>query len=497
MEKFNLEELAGRLKRFGARTADALRELMAETDSRGADVPDGPLSARKRLEALFDEGTFTETGIFVRRRASEFDEAVPNEFESVITGWGAVNGRLVYAFSQDIGRTHGAVSEAHAKKICDIYKMALENGAPVVGIFDSHGAFLGEGVRALAGYGRIMKCVSDASGIIPQIAVAPGYAAGASAVIAGMFDILVSTENGSVSVNPASVTGGYDMGVCGVSALTAKNDGEAMLAVRSILGYLPSNNSEGIPEGISKDVAGRASELSAYAGSGDAHDMISAIADDGKFIEFFAAYAPEVTTGIISLGGTAAGVVATNKAVGEGTLTSVGARKAARMVSLLDSFNLPIITVVDSSGFSKSDESEKAPFGAELAKLAHSYAAATSPMVTLIAGEAYGTVFTVMGSKAIGADVVYALDSAKIASMNAKTAVAFLQNDNIGGNVTREDLEKQWNDTVATPVEAAASGEIDDIISSDEVRARLTSAVYMLSQKSALPASRRHLNMPL
>lgn len=497
MEKNSLERLTARLKKTYVKTVDSLRELLAEADSRAANVPDGPLGARGRLEALFDDGIFTETGVFVRRRASEFDSDGQCELESVITGWGAVNGRLVYAFSQDINRTHGALSEAHARKICDIYKLAVENGAPVVGIFDSDGAALGEGIRALAGYGRIMKCVSDASGVIPQIAVAPGYAAGASAVIAGMFDILVSTEAGSVSVVPASAEDADSMGKCGTSAISAKSDGEAARKVRQILKYLPSNNIEGIPDGISKDPAGRESDLSAYETSGRAHDIISAIADDGAIVELFDAYASEVTTGIISIGGMSAGVVASNKSVNGGVLTPAGARKASRMVSLLDSFGLPIITIVDSKGFSRTAESGSSPFGAELAKLAHSYAAATSPMVTLISGEAYGTVFTVMGSKSIGADVVYALERSKIAPMSAGAAVAFLRNDEIGGDVTRGDLEKQWNESVATPVEAASSGDVDDIISDGEVRARLAASLYMLAQKSTRPISRRHLNMPL
>ncbi len=497
MDFCNLEELAERLKRFGNKTANVLRDLLAEPGTGISNIPDGALSAKRRLEVLFDEGTFTETGVFVRRCSSEIDSDVRSEFESVITGWGAVNGKLVYAFSQDVSRVHGAVTEAHAKKICDLYKLALENGAPVVGIFDSYGAYLKEGIRALAGYGRIMKTVSQASGVIPQIAIAPGYAAGASGVIAGMFDILISTESGSVSVNPSSVVSDRDMTIDGIAAIEVKSDGEALAAARSILKYLPSNNSEGTPDELSKDITGRSVDFSVYSSSKDARDLIAAISDEGTFLEFFSAYSPEVTTGIVSLGGVAAGIIATNKSVEVGTLTACGARKASRMVSLLDSFNLPIITLIDSHGFSMTVDSERAPFISEFAKLAHSYASATAPMITLVVGEAYGTIFTVMGSKSIGADVVYALDTAAIAPMNAATAVAFLENDKIEGNVTREDLESKWTETVASPIEAASSGEIDDIISAEESRAKLVSAVYMLSQKSARPASRKHFNMPL
>lgn len=498
MDKFNLEAFAETLKSISVKTASALRDLLADSDavSNGTD-----LSARGRLEALFDKGTFSEIGTYVRRRAGEFDSDAKDGFEGVICGWGAVGGRLVYAFSQDISRTSGSLSEAHAKKICELYRLATENGAPVIGIFDSAGAYLPEGVRALAGYGKIMKAVSAASGVIPQIAVASGYAAGASAVICGMFDLVITTEKGSVSVNAPSFTKGAGsadtMADTGVTALAVANDTEAVAAVKEILSYLPSNNAEGTADGISNDNINREVSLASYESSKDAHDLISAVVDGGKLVELYASYAPEMVCGLASVGGTAVGIVATNKAVNGGALTAKAARKASRIVSLLDSFNIPVVTLVDSVGLDKSADSEMSPYTSELAKLASAYAAASTPVITLVAGEAYGSVFTVLGSKALGADLVLALDSAKIASMNASSAVAFLWNDKITANVTREDLEKNWNDSVATPVEAASSGEIDDIIASAETRQRIGAAIAMLSAKSTYSASRRHLIMPL
>lgn len=498
MDKFNLETFAETLKGIGVKTASALRDLLAEKD--GA-VKGAALNARGRLEALFDNGTFSEIGTYVRRRASEFDASAQNEFEGVICGWGAVEGRLVYAFSQDITRTSGSLSEAHARKICETYRLAMENGAPIIGIFDSAGAYLPEGVRALAGYGKIMKAVSAASGVIPQIAVASGYASGASAVICGMFDLVITTESGAVSVNAPINTKGAGsaevMADTGVTAVSVTDDACAVAAVKEILAYLPSNNAEGTPEGISKDNINRAISLADYDKSSDVCDLISAVVDDGKLVQLYPAFAPELVCGLASVGGTAVGVIATNKAVGGGRLTAKAARKASRVVSLLDSFNLPIITIVDSEGLDKAVESEMSPYTSELAKLASAYAASSSPMITLIAGEAYGSAFTVLGSKALGADLVLALDSAKVASMNASTAVAFLWNDEITADVTRADLEKRWNESVATPVEAASSGEIDDIISSEETRQRIGAGIVMLSAKSTYSASRRHLIMPL
>lgn len=498
MDKFNLEAFAETLKSISVKTASALRDLLADAtaESNGEE-----LNARGRLEALFDKGTFSEIGTYVRRRAGEFDADAKDGFEAVICGWGAVDGRLVYAFSQDISRTSGSLSEAHARKICELYRLATENGAPVIGIFDSAGAYLPEGVRALAGYGKVMKAVSAASGVIPQIAVVSGYAAGASAVICGMFDIVITTEKGSVSVNAPSFTKGAGtaetMADTGVTAISVSDDLAALTAAKDILLYLPSNNAEGTADGLSLDTVNREVSLATYESSKDAHDLISAVVDGGKLIELYASYAPEMVCGLASVGGTAVGVVATNKAQNGGVLTAKAARKASRMVSLLDSFNIPVITFVDSAGLDKSEGSEMAPYTAELAKLASAYAATSSPVVTLIAGEAYGSVFTVLGSKALGADLVLALDCAKVASMNASSAVAFLWNDEITANVTREDLEKRWDDAVATPVEAASSGEIDDIIASGETRQRIGAAVSMLSAKSTYSASRRHLIMPL
>lgn len=497
MDSFNLEALTERIKNVTVKTASALRELLdAEVVPAGA-----PLSARGRLEALFDEGTFSEVGTYVRRRRSEFDADSVEELESVICGWGAVRGRLVYAFSQDMTRTSGAVSEAHAAKICEIYRLAMENGAPVVGIFDSAGALIPEGVRALAGYGRIMKASATASGVIPQIAIVPGYSSGSSAVICGMFDVVIASGNGTVSVNPPFLADGSvnceSMSDNGVISMFASDDTAAVALASDILSYLPSNNEEGAPCDISADTPNRAITLASYRNGGDASEFIRAVADDGKFIEFYPGYAPEVVTALISIGGISAGVIALNRSVSDGILTARAARKASHMLSFLDGFNIPVITVVDSLGLDRSMTSESSPYTAELAKLAAAYASASSPKVTIITGDAYGSVFTLMGSKALGADVVFALDTAKIAAMSAESAVAFLWNDKISEKVSRADLERVWNESVATPVEAASSGEIDDIISENEVRARIVAALSMLSSKSTYRSSRKHLNMPL
>lgn len=475
-------------------TSGELRELLLKTDA--ASAKNGMLSARERITALFDEGTFTEIAAFASRRVSELDDNTPNEFEGVITGYGSVNGCLVYAFAQDIKRAKGAVSEATAKKICAVYKLAIDNVCPIVGIFDSAGAYLPEGVRALAGYGMIMKSVSHASGVIPQIAICAGVVQGATAVIASMFDFAIVTENSKISINPPFIVGGgtsADSEKDGIAAYTTVGDTEAIEAAREILAYIPSNNEEGGAEIFTNDEINR----HVNAVFGNASELVKSFADDGKYFELYSGYAKSVTVGFISLGGVVCGIVGTNREEDEGRLTSASARKAAKFISFCDCFGLPVITLVDSEGFVVSGEEEKNPFCAEIGKLAGAYAMAKTPLVTLICGAAYGSVFSVMGSKSIGADIVFAVEDAKIGCMNAKSAVALMWNDKIDKNTSRHDLEEKWDAEVANAVSAARAGEIDDIIDTAEIRQRLTSAVLMLSAKSAVTPKRRHANMPL
>lgn len=479
------------------KTAAEFRELLLKNEKPGKN---GVLSARERITSLFDEGTFTEIGAYTMRRLGEFDTEDAYQLESVICGYGSVEGCLVYAFAQDMNRTKGSVSEAAAAKITGVYKLAVENGCPVVGIFDSAGAYLPEGVKALAGYGSIMKAVSKASGVIPQIAIVPGVAQGAAAVIASMFDFVVATENSRISVNPPFVVGGgetKDSVEAGVVSVTAADDLSAIGAVRSILALLPSNNEEGIVETVSADEINRLIDASAYAASGEIKSLIAAFADNGRYIELGADTAKSVSTGLITLDGVTCAVIATDASVDGGKLTSKGARKAAKFLSFCDCFGIPVITLVDSEGFAFSGEEEKNPYCSEIGKLAGVYAMAKTPLITLVCGKAYGSVFSVLGSKSIGADIVFALDSAKISCMSPASAVALLWNDKISKDITREDLEAKWAETEANALAAARAGEVDDIIESAEIRQRLASAVLMLAGKAVKAPGRRHANMPL
>ncbi len=479
------------------KTAAEFKKLLLENDK---SVENDSLSARECISALFDERTFTEIGAYTARRSSEFDKCLSDEFESVICGYGSVGGRLVYAFAEDMSRTKGAVSEASAEKICGIYRLAVSNGAPIIGIFNSAGAYLPEGVKALEGYGKIMKSSAGASGIIPQIAVAVGVAQGASAVIVSMFDFVITSEQSKISVNPAFVVGGgktSDSIEAGLSSLTAENDLSAIEKARQLLAYIPSNNEEGTVEADFCDDLNRQVSAEEYASSGNIISLISEFADDNKYFELCENYAKSLSTGFISLGGLICGVIASNYSENEGRLSSKAARKAAKFLSFCDCFSIPLITIVDTEGYEICGDEEKNPFSAEIAKLSGAYAMAKIPLVTLVSGAAYGSVFSVLGSKSIGADIVFALDSAKISCMNAKSAVAFMYNDKISTDITREELELRWNEKEANVFEAARCGAVDDIIECSEIRQRLTSAILMLADKAVGTPRRRHANMPL
>lgn len=476
-------------------TAKALKDTLAAIEDKAkASAGEENLTALERLNALFDAGTFMEYGTYVKRGQNDDD------FEGVICGFGAVNGKLVYAFSQDYSRTKGALSEAHAKKICDLYKLAIENGAPVVGMFDSAGALLPEGVKALAGYGKIMDVVSKASGVIPQIAVIPGVCLGSAAVIAGMFDfIIISDKKGKVGFNaPFTVkceeAGKSDfVSKSGLAALTAENDSECIAKAIELLSYLPMNNAEGTTVIDSNDNINRSTDLSNYFNSKNACDIAKAVSDNGNYFELNSKYAQEMSVGFITLDGTVCGFVANNKAVNEGILTAEAARKASKFVTFCDSFDIPVVTCVDSKGMDISLEAESSSYASELAKLSFAYSSAKTALVTVVVGEAYGAAFTLMGSKSIGADIVLALNDSKIGAMSAERAVAFL----CDGSVNKNEAIEKWNSTQGSPVAAASTGEVDDIIEDSELRQRIAAAVMMLSAKCTLAPARRHSNMPL
>lgn len=466
-------------------------------------------TAKERIASLFDEGTFAETGAYAHRIAAELG-GESGELEGVICGYGAIDGRLVFAFAQDFSRMKGAVGAMQAKKICDLYDLAIKNGAPIIGIFDSAGAYVLEGVEALAGYGRIMKKAAEASGVIPQLAVIAGVCGGAMAAVASMFDFVVGAKKeGSFYVNPPFVLNNLEKSAklgeietaakSGMIDVACSDAAESLLFVRKLLSYIPQNNADGTAYTATNDEINRLVDVdSIIASEGySMADVIKAISDDAQFLELGSEWAGSMLTGFITLNGMVVGVAANQPAENGGRLTAAAAKKAAGFISFCDCFKVPLLTLVDTEGYEASVEAERADYSAALAKLASAYAMSDNAKVTVVLGKAYGAAYTLMGSKSIGADIAFAADCAKISAMPTASAVAFAWNDKVKDNSKRSELEAEWDSVMASPVVAAKSGEIDDIISLDELRQRTAAAFEMLGAKNSLDLVKRHNNLPL
>ena len=449
-----------------------LRDALA-TDSAAMNV----------VNELFDTATFAQLSAYVKRYSTAADNSdKASDFEGVITGYGAVDGRLVFAFVQDSSRMKGAFGEAQAKKICSIYDMAMKAGAPVIGVFDSCGAKIAEGAGAMAAYAKVMKKAADASGYIPQIAVITGVCAGSAAAFAAMSDFVIASEDAELYV-----TAGASKNI----ATSAKNgivdivcaQGEVAAKAKELLMFLPQDcDSEAIVEN-EDDLNRLTPEIEALLGKGEIKKIIASVADNGKVLEVASEYAPEMISAFISVGGYSCGVVATDSSVNDGSITAKGADKAAGFVNLCSSFGIPVVTLVDSIGVvSDSDDAE---YASSLASLAFSYAQAQSACVTAVVGKAYGVAGTVFGTKSVGADVVYATDNAEISALSPDAAVYFLNQSEIAASADPEATRKakmaEWKEQYASPVEAARLGEVDDIVLAEELRQRICAAIEMMN----------------
>ena len=443
--------------------------------------------ARSVIASLFDQDTFVETAAFTKRSFCDYVASERDlEFEGVITGYGAVEGKLVFAFVQDASRMKGAVDAVHARKIAALYELALRNEAPMIGVFNSNGADIFEGASALAAYGRIMKCVSDAKGVIPQYALVSGPCIGTAAALASMFDFTVAQKDAPYYVHNPALTGVKDAQKAEICFCGTQEESCGYL--RRLVSLLPSSSDQGVTAEECTDDLNRM--LGNVTFEGDAALAVSVLSDNGNCIACSADTAPSIYTGFTVIGGVLTGVVASASKHDDGKITAEAARKAARFVSFCDSFSIPLLTLVDSKGLAICPGNEKDSFAASLAALAAAYAASTSPRVTVIIGSAIGAAFPLLGSKALGADLVYAVEDAEIAALTAPAGVAFAFDKLIGADTTREQLEADWKTQVASPVAAASTGEIDDIISTDELRARIASALLMLTAKGTAPLGR-------
>lgn len=430
----------------------------------------GKLTARARMDLIFDEGTFAEVGAFI---------GDGEEFCPVVTGYGAVDGMLVFAFSQDYSRLHGAMGKAHAKKICKIIEMALEVNAPVIGVFDSAGAKIDEGSDALNACGEVISSLAFSKGMIPTVAVVAGPCGGAGAVAASLCDVIIVAEKtGSLYMVPSSMLEDKTLGKpeklaeAGVSAITATDDASACLAARELCKYFA-------PEMITSDDGNRAFDASVFENPKyDVHSVIGSLFDAGSFTELFAKRAPQMTVGLASMNGRVCGVIANNPSFKDGKMCPGACEKAVKLIKLCRTIDVPVVTLVDGAGVGTTDKIEIGGVAGKLAELAMAYSA-SARKVTVITGEAYGTAYSVLGSKALGADFVLALDRAKISPMNPVSAVEFL--GEVYDESKVDEIAAKWADENASPLEAAKKGYVDDIIEASELRARVASALEMFA----------------
>jgi len=480
----------------------------------------GKLTARERIDLLLDEGSFEEFDMFVAHRCTDFGMEDNRPYgDGVVTGWGTINGRQVYVFSQDFTVLGGSVSATHAMKICKIMDMAMQNGAPVIGINDSGGARIQEGVDSLAGYGEVFQRNIEASGVVPQISVITGPCAGGAVYSPAMTDFIFMVRDSSymfvtgpdvVKTVTNEQVSAEELG--GASTHTRKssvadgafeNDVEAMAEVRRLVDFLPLNNRESVPVRPFFDKPDRAEpslDTLVPANPNTPYDMkelITKVADEGEFYEIQEDFAKNIITGFIRLEGRTVGVVANQPMVLAGCLDIDSSRKAARFVRFCDCFEIPILTFVDVPGFLPGTKQEHDGVIKHGAKLLFAYGEATVPKVTVITRKAYGGAYVVMSSKHLRGDLNYAWPTSEVAVMGAKGATEILYRSELGDKDKIAQRTADYEDRFANPFVAAERGFIDEVIQPRSTRKRVSRAFAALRNKKRKLPWKKHDNIPL
>ncbi|MBK5935164.1 propionyl-CoA carboxylase carboxyltransferase subunit [Rhodovulum imhoffii] len=480
----------------------------------------GKLTARERIELLLDEDSFEEFDMFVAHRCTDFGMQDSRPYgDGVVTGWGTINGRQVYVFSQDFTVFGGSLSETHAQKICKIMDMAVQNGAPVIGLNDSGGARIQEGVASLAGYAEVFQRNIMASGVVPQISVIMGPCAGGAVYSPAMTDFIFMVRDTSymfvtgpdvVKTVTNEVVTAEELG--GASTHTRKssvadgafdNDVETLYEVRRLVDFLPLNNRGSAPVRPFFDDPGRVEDsLDTLIPDNpnqpyDMKELILKIADEGDFYEIQADYAGNIITGFIRIEGRTVGVVANQPMVLAGCLDIDSSRKAARFVRFCDAFEIPILTLVDVPGFLPGTSQEYGGVIKHGAKLLYAYGEATVPKVTVITRKAYGGAYDVMSSKHLRGDINYAWPTAEIAVMGAKGATEILYRSELGDAEKIAQRTADYEDRFANPFVAAERGFIDEVIQPHSTRRRVARAFAALRGKKLQNPWKKHDNIPL
>ncbi len=511
-----------KLDRLHALRADS--ELGGGPERTAQQHAKGKLTARERLDLLLDQDSFVELDRFVTHRSTDFgleDKKVLGD--GVVTGYGRIDGRLVYVFSQDFTVFGGSLAEAHAEKICKIMDLAVRNGAPVIGLNDSGGARIQEGVVSLGGYADIFFRNTRTSGVVPQISAILGPCAGGAVyspaitdfvfMVRGISYMFVTGPNVVKTVTHEDVTtedlGGADVhaSVSGVAHFVSDSEPECMARIRALFGYLPSNNLDDPPFRVPTDPADRRDEelLTVVPDNPnkpyDMHEVIRRVIDGGEFLEVHAAFGPNLLVGFARLGGHPVGVIANQPAVLAGVLDINASVKGARFIRFCDAFNIPLVTFEDVPGFLPGVEQEHGGIIKEGAKLLFAYAEASVPKLTVITRKAYGGAYDVMSSKHVGGDYNVGWPGAEIAVMGPKGAAEILFRRDIAEakdpEAKLDQLVQEYRDKFANPYLAAARGYLDDVIDPRETRPRLISALQtLLTKRETLPA-KKHGNLPL
>ena len=487
----------------------------------------GKLTARERIALLLDEGSFEEFDMFVQHRCTNFGmEKQHFDGDGVVTGQGTIDGRLVYVFAQDFTVSGGSLGEAMAQKICKVMDMATRNGAPCIGLNDSGGARIQEGINSLAGFGEIFERNILSSGVVPQISGIFGPCAGGAVYSPALTDFTVMVKNTSYMflTGPAvvkSVTGenvsSEDLGGAsvhatksGVAHFAAENDEDGIRIIKELLSYIPQNNMEEAPVVPTSDPVSRVDDSlndiipdspnKAY----DMYYVIKSIVDDGKFFEIHQSYARNIIVGFAHMNGSSVGIVANQPKVIAGVLAINASRKAARFVRFCDAFNIPIVTLVAVPGFLCGTQQENGAIIANGAKLLYAYGEATVPKVTVTLRKSYGGAHIVMSCKQIRGDINYAWPSANIAVMGADGAVQILYGKEIKAvedpaeqQKIAEEKKNEYNDLFCNPYQAAKMGYIDDIIEPRNTRFRVIRALEALAGKKQSIPAKKHDNLPL
>lgn len=478
----------------------------------------GKLTARERIEVLLDTNSFEEFGIFMEHRCTNFNMQNKKFLgDGVVTGSGTINGRMVFVFAQDFTVSGGSLGEAHARKIEKIISMAMKAKAPVIGLYDSGGARIQEGVDALGGFGRIFQRIVDASGVIPQISVIMGPCAGGAVYAPALTDFTFMVNNSSYmfltgpdvvkTVTHEELTkeelggAGVHTELSGVADGAYNNDIEALLQVRRLFDFLPLSNEESVPYLQTDDDADRVdtslntlvpeNPSQAY----DIKELIYKIVDEGDFFEIKKEYAKNLVVGFARMEGRTVGIIANQPLDSAGSLDINASRKGARFIRFCDAFNIPLITLVDVPGFLPGAYQEHNGVISHGAKMLYAYAESSVPKVSVITRKAYGGAYIVMNSKHLRSDANYSWSNAEIAVMGAEGAINIIFKDLQGKE--REEKVKEYKEEISTPFYAASRGYIDEIITPQNTRKKICDVLRFLRNKKVGMPRKKHDNLPL